>query len=108
MALVLRPPSEQESLPDQLAELGRTRKRVALAAGVLTFVATVVGIATLVGFLDAAVHLTPVVRALALVVLLVAGGVVWLRGVVQALRYRTDALSVALELENQFPVLNDA
>jgi hypothetical protein len=108
MALVLRPPSERESLPGQLADLGRSRKRVALAAGLFAFVATAVGLATLTGFLDAAIHLAPIYRALALVVILVAAGVVWLRGVARAVRYRTDALSVALELEDQFPSLNDS
>src|SRR6266545_1728852 len=108
MALVLRPPAERESLPDQLADLGRARKRVTVVTGVFTLVATVLGIATLAGFLDAAIHIAPIYRALALVVLLTAAGVVWLRGIVRPLRYRTDALSIALELENQFPSLNDA
>ncbi len=108
MALLLRPPEERESLPDRLAELGRARKRVALAAGVLGFIGTVVGIAALSCLLDAAVHLSPFVRTLALVTLLAAGGIVWVRGISRAQRYRTDALAVALELEDQFPSLNDA
>lgn len=108
MALVLRPPTEQESLPDQLGALGRARKRVAVAAGAFALVATVVGVVTAAGFLDAAVHLGPLARALALVVLLAAAGVVWYRGVARALRHRTDALSLAMELEDQFPALNDA
>ncbi len=108
MALLLRPPTERESLPDRLADLGRTRKRVALASGAFAFVATVVGVATLAGFLDAAIHLTPLVRVLFLVTLLAGGGIVWIRGYGRAMRYRTDALSVALELEDQFPTLNDS
>ncbi len=108
MALVLRPPAERDALPDQLADLGGARKRVAVAAGAFAFVATAVGLAALAGFLDAAIHLAPIYRALALVALLTAAGAVWLRGVVRPMRYRTDALSVALELEDQFPSLNDA
>ncbi len=108
MALVLRPASERASLSDQLAELGRARKRFAVAAGMFTFIATVVGIATLAGFLDAAIHLGALPRALALVTLLVVSGVVFFRGILRPLRYRTDALAMALELENKFPGLNDA
>jgi hypothetical protein len=108
MALVLRPPVERESLPVQLADIGAARKRVAVAAGVFAFVATAVGITVLAGFLDAAIHLGPLPRALLLVLALAAAGVVWLRGVVRPLRYQTDALSIALELEEAFPGLNDA
>ncbi len=108
MALLLRPPTERESLPDQLADLGRTRKRVALASGAFAFVATIVGVATLAGFLDAALHLPPLVRAMFLLTCLAAGGIVCVRGVGRALRYRTDALSIALELEDRFPTLNDS
>ena len=108
MAVLLRPPDERESLPDRLADIGRARKRVALASGVFAFVATAVGVAALAGFLDAAIHLPPLPRALFLVALLAGGGVVWVRGVGRALRSRTDALAVALELEDRYPNLNDA
>jgi hypothetical protein len=107
MALVLSPPGGREALPDRLAALGRTRKRVAVAAGLFTLVATVVGIVAVVGIADAAVHLGPLPRALALVLLLAATGVLWVRGVVRPMRVRTDALSVALDLENTFTSLND-
>lgn len=107
MALVLSPPSDREALPDRLAGLGRMRKRVAVATGAFTLVAVLVGGIAAVGILDAAVHLGPLSRALALVVLLTAAGVVWVRGVARPLRARTDALSVALELENTFSSLND-
>lgn len=108
MALVLRPPSERESLPGRLAELGRTRKRVAVATGLFALVATAAGLVTLAGALDAALHLPPFARAMALAAVLAASGAVWLRGVGRALRYRTDALSVALALESRFPAFNDA
>src|SRR5262245_40954497 len=108
MALVLRPPGSRESLPDQLADLGRTRKVVAVAAGLLALVAVVLGCVALACVLDAAFHLPPLARALALVVTLTLGGVLWVRGVARALALRTDALSVALELEEKYPVLNDA
>src|SRR5262245_18183835 len=108
MALLLRPAGERETLSDQLADLGRTRKHVAVAAGVFTFVAVVVGCATLAGFLDAVFHLPPHARAIALVILLAAAGVVWVRGISRSLALRTDALSIALELENRFHTYNDS
>ncbi len=108
MALVLRPPVERESLPVQLADIGRARKRFAVAAGAFALAAAGLGIATAAGVLDAAVHLGPLPRAAFLVALLVATGTAWFRGVARPLRLRTDALAVALELENRFPNLNDA
>ncbi|MBY0460467.1 MAG: hypothetical protein K2V38_24395, partial [Gemmataceae bacterium] len=108
MSMVLRPPTERASLSDRLAELGRARKRVAVASGVFALVAVAVGLTALAGTLDAALHFSPLARAFALVALLAAGGVVWMRGVVGPLRDPSDALGVALELEDTFPTLNDA
>jgi hypothetical protein len=108
MALVLRPPGSTDALSERLADLGATRKRVAVAAGVFGFLAVVLGLATLAGVLDAWLHLPPLARGLALAVTLTAGGVLWLRGVSRSLTLRTDSLSVALELEEQYPTLNDA
>jgi hypothetical protein len=108
MALVLRPPSSRESLTDTLGDLGRTRKLVALAAGVLGFVAATVGAVLLACIVDAAVSLPPLARALALAGTLALGGMVWLRGVSRSLGLKSDALSVALELEEKYPELNDA
>lgn len=108
MALVLKPPTESEPLTTKLGEIGRARKRVAVLSGLLLFVAAVVGIATAAGTADAALHLAPLPRALALVALLAAGCVVWARAVARPLGLRTDPLSIALELENRFPNLNDS
>lgn len=108
MALVLRPPTEREPLPSKLRDIGRTRKRVAVLSGLFLFVATVLGLATLTGFVDAAVHLGSLPRALALGTVLALGGVVWVRAVARPMKLPTDPLSLALELENRFPNLNDA
>ena len=108
MALVLRPPGSSESLTDDLAQLGRSRKTVAVATGVFTLIGLVVGCITLAGILDASFHLPPLARALALILTLTLGGIVWFRQVAPALALRTDALSVALELEEKIPALNDA
>lgn len=108
MALVLRPPSSRESLTDNLAHLGRTRKSVAIATGLFLLLGVVLGCVVLAGLFDAAFHLPPLIRALALVATLTLAGIIWLRKVSPALALRTDALSVALELEGRFPILNDA
>ncbi|MCS6864374.1 MAG: hypothetical protein RMJ56_04285 [Gemmataceae bacterium] len=108
MPWVLPTPLERESLIDRLAELGRSRKRTAIATGVFTCAATLLGLATLAGVADAVWHWPPVYRALALVVILTTAGILWLRGVAKSLGYRTDALSMALELEERFSSFNDA
>ena len=108
MALVLRPPGSRESLTDDLAHLGRTRKLVAVAAGSFALVAVVLVCVTLAGVLDVAFHLPPLARALALAITLSLGGIIWFRGVARALALRTDSLSIAVELEEKYPVLNDA
>lgn len=108
MALVLRPAGTGDALTDKLADLGTSRKWVSVAAGLCTFLAVVFGLVTLGCVLDAWFHLPALVRALVLAITLTAGGVLWLRGVSQSFRLRTDSLSVALELEEQHPSFNDA
>jgi hypothetical protein len=108
MALVLRPPTEREPLPSKLREIGRARKRIAVLSGAFLFVATVLGLTALAGFVDAAVHLGALPRALALGGILALGGVVWVRCVTRPMKLPTDPLALALELENRFPNLNDA
>ena len=67
MPLILRPPSSRESLTEDLADLGRTRKRVAVAAGLFLFIGLVLGCCALAAILDIAFHLPPLARAAALV-----------------------------------------
>lgn len=108
MPLLLRPPGNSESLGEVLGELGRFRKRVAVAAGLFAVVAIATGGVVLTGLGDVAFDLPPLARGLALVGTLTATGVCWLRAVAPALALRTDPLAVALELENRHPDLNDA
>jgi hypothetical protein len=108
MAFLLRPPDLREQLTENLADLGRFRKRVAVATGLFRFVAVAVGLAALACVLDSLFQLPPLVRAFALVLTLALAGVVWIRGVSRAMALRADALSVAIELEGQHPKLNDA
>jgi hypothetical protein len=108
MPLILHPPGSQESLPERLTELGRTRKRVAVFGGFFTFIAVTFGAVAVAGVMDVLFHLSPLVRALELVAILITGGVLWLRGISRPIAIRTDPLSVALELEGRYPTLNDA
>src|SRR5262245_5053570 len=105
MPLVLRPPGSRPALPDHLTTLGRTRKRVAVVAGLFALVGVAIGATLLACVLDAAFHLPPLARGLALAATLAAAGVVWLRGTAAAFRLPTDPLAVALELEDRFPKL---
>ena len=107
MALILRPQGFDEPLTDQLAALGRVRRRVAAAAGVFALVGVVVGAVLVTCLLDAWLRLPSLTRGFALVLTLAAGGVLWLR-VAAARRLPTDPLAVALELEDRDPKLNDA
>ncbi len=108
MALVLRPPGSRESLPDTLADLGRSRKTVSLIAGLLAFLAAGAGVILVACVLDSLFDLSPLARGFALITALTITGIVWRRGVSRALALRTDALAVALELEDKYPKLNDS
>ncbi|MBA4186463.1 MAG: hypothetical protein C0467_00450 [Planctomycetaceae bacterium] len=108
MALVLRPPTNSESLTDTLGDLGRSRKLVAVATGLFAFVGVTVGTVLIACLLDAAFHLPSLARGLALVTVLTLAGVVWIRGVRRSLALRSDAQSIALELEEKYPALNDS
>ena len=107
MALILRPPGIPDTLPIRLAELGRSRKRVALAGGLFTCSAFILSGIALACVLDAGFHLPPVFRGIELVAILGLTGVLWIRTVSRPSRFRTDPLSVALELEKRYPSLND-
>ncbi|HVL11592.1 MAG TPA: hypothetical protein VM529_03455 [Gemmata sp.] len=108
MAFLLRPPDLREQLTETLSDLGRFRKRVEVATGFFRFVAVLVGGAALACVLDSLFHLPPLARAFALVGTLALAGMVWLGGVARAAALRTDALAVALELEEKYPKLNDS
>jgi hypothetical protein len=107
MALILSPPGTQAPLPQQLAGLGRTRRAAAAGGAMLALVGWVAAAVLVSGALDATLHLPPLARGFLLVGTLAGAGVLGLR-VRDALRLPTDPLTVALELENRFPRLNDS
>lgn len=109
MPLVLRPPTDElRPLPDRLGQLGRARRRTAVAAGALRVVAAAVAAVTVSCALDAAVHLPAVVRAMLLVAIIAGVGAGYLRWVRRPARQSVRPLAVALALEDRFPRLNDA
>lgn len=109
MPIVLRPPTlDRPGLPAQLAALGRGRRRAAFLAGAFALVAVAGGGVALACGLDAVSHLGPLPRAFALVLILAATGVVWLRGVAAAVRLPVQPMAVAHDLEARFTRLNDS
>ena len=108
MPLILRPPSSRESLTEDLADLGRTRSASRSRPASSCSSVWCWAVAHLAAILDIAFHLPPLARAAALVFTLSLGGIVWLLRVARPLALRTGALSVALELEEKYPILNDA
>ena len=74
MALILRPQGSDTPLTEQLAALGRFRRRVAVAAGVFALVGVVVAVVLVTCALDAWIRLSPLPRGFALVLALSAGG----------------------------------
>ena len=108
MALILRPPTNRESLTESLHDLGRARRFVAIATAGLRQLAFVLGAALVFALLDASFHLSPLTRGVGLVGILTLAGVLFVRTLRPALRLRTDSLTIALDLEERFPRLNDA
>jgi hypothetical protein len=108
MPIVLRPPEERVPLTVQLAALGRSRRRVALAAGVFSFIGVTAAIVLSACALDAWLHLGALARAALLVASLGIAGLIWFRRIVPAFRLPTNPLAIALELEDRFPKLNDS
>jgi hypothetical protein len=107
MPLLLAPATAPPDLRDRLADLRRRWRGQVLVRGICGGVALILAVSIGLGFLDYAVHLPALVRAVALVVLLAAAGQEAFR-VVRQLRTLNDDLAIALRVEDHFPALNDA
>lgn len=108
MPIVLQPPTgDQIPLSTRLGRLGQSRRRVAFTATAFTLISVAVAGTLAVCSLDAWLHLSPFARAVGLVAVLTAGGVLGLR-LIAALRLPFEPLAVALELEKRYPRLNDS
>lgn len=76
--------------------------------GMCALVALVVGVAVTVGVLDYFAHLPTIVRAAALVGLLVGSGAIAYRYLVRPFGKPCDDLNLALRVEEAYPELNDS
>jgi hypothetical protein len=81
---------------------------VILWRGTSLLLVLVVGGAALTGLLDWQIHLPGLVRALLLVGTLAGAGCVAFRYLLAPLAAKADDLTLALRVENEYPVLNDA
>ncbi|MCZ2344341.1 MAG: hypothetical protein LC104_21485, partial [Bacteroidales bacterium] len=108
MSWILRPPGALDSLPERLGELGRVRRRVAIAIAVFQLLA--IGSAAVLSacLLDVAFHLPGWLRAVFLTGILTTFGILVRTGIHRSWRLSTQPLDVALLLEDRFPRFNDA
>jgi len=95
-------------LQSRLAALRRRLRRAILWRGTSLLLTLLVGCALLSGLLDWQIHLPALVRALLLVGTLAGAGLIAYRTLLAPLAARADDLALALRIEEQYPVLNDA
>lgn len=96
------------SLQHRLASVRRRWRFMVLVRGVSAVAAVVVGAAALLGLLDWALHLPSLARAYGLVAILGAAAYVGFRWLVVPFWRRCDDLSLAIQIEDAYPELNDA
>ncbi len=96
------------TLQHRLASVRRRWRFMVVVRGVSAIAALVVGAAALVGLTDWLVHLPSLVRAYCLVSILGAAGYVAFRWLVVPFWKRCDDLSLAIQIEDAYPELNDA
>ena len=103
-----RPDTTGESaLRSRFAGLRRKLRLVVASRGLGWLVASVLLTFVGVGSIDYKIHLPGLVRAVALVAVLAGVGVLLYRFLFRPLSQPTDDLSLALRIEDRYPVLND-
>jgi hypothetical protein len=95
-------------LQQQLAALRRRLRLVVSFRGAAWALAVLLLVAVAGGLLDWRLHLPSLVRAILLTGALTAAGYVTLRYWIRPLWARADDLSLALQVEARYPILNDA
>src|SRR6516165_4948912 len=95
------------ALQSRLAGLRRRMRLVVVWRGLTILLALVLGCAILAGLLDWRLHLPSLVRALLLVGTLGGAGYLAYRYLLTPLWGKTDDLSLALRVEEHYPILND-
>jgi hypothetical protein len=107
MSIILHPPRTRESLTESLEILGRAHRLARLVrASAQLFLVFMLPLLTL-GLADALWHLPAGLRALGLVMTLLATTWTFRRQWWTAWQTRTDPLAVALTLEERYPQLQD-
>jgi hypothetical protein len=94
-------------LQSRLAGLRRRMRLVVTRRGLAMLLAMVLGCAILGGLIDWRLHLPSLVRALVLVGILGGAGYLAYRYLLTPLWSKTDDLSLALRVEEHYPILND-
>src|SRR5262245_23574842 len=115
MSATLQPPARptpagrplDQLLRQRLAALRRRLRFVTLFRGVAWVVACFFATLVLTGLLDFRVHLPGLVRAFVLTGMLAGAGVLLYRFLLKPLALPTDDLSLALRVEERYPLLND-
>jgi hypothetical protein len=105
---VMRPLPEEGALRQRLAALRRRRRLVVAVRGAGFTLTVLLLCASLACYLDWLYHLSALYRAVLLVVLLVHTVLVAYGSLLRPLQERSDDLSLALRVEEQYPNLNDA
>jgi hypothetical protein len=99
--------AEPNPLRPRLAGLRRRLRTVILWRGTGWLLSLVLLALVLAGLLDWRLHLPGLVRAVLLVGTLTGAALVAYRHLLKPLAARTDDLSLALQIEKQYPILND-
>jgi hypothetical protein len=94
-------------LQARFATVRRRLRFVITFRGVCWLLATLLLTVALAGLLDWRVHLPGLVRAIALAGVLGGAGAIGYRYLIRPLSARTDDLSLALQIEQHYPALND-
>jgi len=108
MPSVKRPMLDGTMLRQRLAGLRRRLWFVALVRGSGLLLTVLLAGAIVVGVLDWRWRLPALVRAVALVSMLVSGVIIFYRYLFRPLSAPSDDLSLALRVEEEYPLLNDA
>jgi hypothetical protein len=94
-------------LQSRLAALRRRMRLVVVWRGLTVLLALILGCAILAGLVDWRLHLPSLIRALLLVGILAWAGYLVNRYLLKPLWGKTDDLSLALRVEEHYPILND-
>jgi hypothetical protein len=103
-----RPSVDANTLRQRFGWLRRRLRAVSVFRGTSYLLVLVLSVAVLTGVLDWRFHLPDLIRGLVLVGILTAGALSAYRHLLRPLSARADDLSLALRIEDRYPILNDS